>query len=89
MTPTNLTNRVRHIRRPLPIGAELGSLLTDKIKFKEISEMKRIRSDPMQFDPISRLANQTYLQLIAELLAGKSLQNWRMVLKFNCRVLTG
>jgi lipopolysaccharide export system permease protein len=53
----------------IPIEAELGSMLSDKIKFKEISEMKKIRSDPMQFDPIARLANQTYLQLIAELLA--------------------
>ena len=51
----------------LPLGGEFGSLLSDKIKFKKISEMKRIRSDPMQFDPISRLANQAYLQLIAEL----------------------
>jgi lipopolysaccharide export LptBFGC system permease protein LptF len=53
----------------LPIGTEFGSLLSDNIKFKEISEMKRIRSDPMQFDPIARIANQTYLQLIAEMLA--------------------
>jgi lipopolysaccharide export LptBFGC system permease protein LptF len=53
----------------LPLGGQLGSLLTDNIKFKKISEMKRIRSDPMQFDPIAKIANQTYLQLIAELLA--------------------
>ena len=31
--------------------------------------MKLIRNDPMQFDPIYKLANQTYVQLIAELFA--------------------
>jgi lipopolysaccharide export LptBFGC system permease protein LptF len=53
----------------LSFGFEFGSLLSDKIKFKQIDEMKRIRSDPMQFYPISKLANQAYLQLATEMLA--------------------
>jgi lipopolysaccharide export LptBFGC system permease protein LptF len=55
----------------LSIGGELGSSLADKIKFKEIDEMKRIRSDPMRFYPVSKLANQAYLQLAVEMLAAE------------------
>ena len=51
------------------ISNEMGSLLPDDIKFKKIDEMKLIRSDPMLFYPIAKLANQAYLQLIAELFA--------------------
>ncbi len=46
-----------------------GSLLGDKIKFKRVNEMKQIRADLMQFDPIARLAQDAYGQLASELLA--------------------
>jgi lipopolysaccharide export system permease protein len=55
---------------------EFGSLLGDRIKFKRIEEMKRIRADLMLFDPIAKLARATHAQLVTELLAedlGKSL----------------
>ena len=48
---------------------EVGSLLGDEINFKKIGEMRRIQTDPMQFYPIEQLANETYAQLIVELLA--------------------
>jgi lipopolysaccharide export LptBFGC system permease protein LptF len=48
---------------------EFGSLLGDDIKFKRIREMKQIRADLMQFDPIARMARETYAQLATELLA--------------------
>jgi len=51
------------------LTAELGSLLSDEIKFKKIDEMRRIKADLMSFDPIARLARDTYAQLITELLA--------------------
>jgi lipopolysaccharide export LptBFGC system permease protein LptF len=50
------------------LTAEFGSLLTDEIKFKKMDEMRRIKADPMSFDPIARLARETYAQLIMELL---------------------
>jgi len=53
----------------LSITTEFGSLLTDDIKFKKIDEMKKIRSDPMRFYPIAKLARETYAQLTTELLA--------------------
>ncbi|MDO8303105.1 MAG: LptF/LptG family permease, partial [Sedimentisphaerales bacterium] len=56
----------------LHISNEMGSLLPDDIKFKKIDEMKLIRSDPMRFSPISKLATQAYLQLIAELFANET-----------------
>ncbi len=49
---------------------EFSSLLGDDIKFKKIDEMKRIRADLMRFDPIARLARDTYAQLTIEMLAG-------------------
>jgi len=48
---------------------EFGSLLADDIKFKNIREMKKIQADPMRFDPIAKLANKTYAQFNADLLA--------------------
>ena len=48
---------------------QFGSLLGDEIKFKKVDEMKRIQSDLMRFDPVAKLARQTYAQLTAELLA--------------------
>ncbi len=48
---------------------EFGSLLGDDIKFKRIREMKQIRNDLMLFDPIARMARETYAQLATEMLA--------------------
>jgi lipopolysaccharide export system permease protein len=48
---------------------EFGSFLEEEIKFKKIDEMKRIQADPMRFDPIAKLANRTYAQFSADLLA--------------------
>ncbi len=55
--------------RRLPLNLEFGSMFGDEIKFKKIDEMKRIRVDPIRFDPVARLAQQTYMQLMTELLA--------------------
>jgi len=54
---------------PLLLKTEFGSLLGDKIKFKKIDEMKRVRADLMQFDPIAKVARKAYVQLATELLA--------------------
>lgn len=48
---------------------ELGSMLSDEIKFKKLDEMREIEADPKNFYPIERLARQTYAQIIIELLA--------------------
>jgi hypothetical protein len=49
---------------------EFGPLLGDDIKFKKIDEMKKIRDvDLTLFYPIAKLARETYIQFIAELLA--------------------
>ena len=51
------------------LTAELGSLLSDEIKFKKIDEMRKIEADLMNFYPIEKLARETYAQVIIELLA--------------------
>jgi len=51
------------------VTAELGSLLSDEIKFKKIDEMRKIEADLMNFYPIEKLARETYAQVIIELLA--------------------
>jgi len=52
------------------VRAEFGSLLGDDIKFKKLHEMKEIRDvDPMLFQPIAKLARETYVQFTVELLA--------------------
>jgi len=48
---------------------EFGSLLADRIKFKKIEEMKRIRANPMLFGPVAEIAHEAYIRLAAELLA--------------------
>ncbi|UCG48880.1 MAG: LptF/LptG family permease [Phycisphaerales bacterium] len=50
-------------------AVEFGSLLGDDIKFKKIEQMKRIRTDPMLFRPVARVAGEIYAQLSTELLA--------------------
>jgi len=83
----------------LSLNTEFGSLLSDDIKFKKIEQMKQIRSDPMQFGPVERLARQTYAQFIAELLAHNiketlagqtegsyKLYSDRKLVKFSCNI---
>jgi lipopolysaccharide export LptBFGC system permease protein LptF len=53
----------------LLLKKEFGSLLGDKIKFKKVEDVKRIRADLMQFDPIAKLARAAYVQLATERLA--------------------
>ncbi|UCF00266.1 MAG: LptF/LptG family permease [Planctomycetota bacterium] len=53
----------------LPVTVEFPSMLGDDIKFKKIDEMKKIRLDLMRFDPIAKLARDSYAQFIVELLA--------------------
>jgi lipopolysaccharide export LptBFGC system permease protein LptF len=54
----------------LPLTAEFGPMLGDNIKFKKLSEMKRIRDvDLMLFSPIAKLADEVFAQLTTELLA--------------------
>jgi lipopolysaccharide export LptBFGC system permease protein LptF len=53
----------------LLLRTEFGSLLGDKIKFKKVDEVKRIRANLLQFDPIARIARMAYVQLATELLA--------------------
>ena len=53
----------------LLLKKEFGSLLGDKIKFKKVEDIKRIRSDLMQFDPIAKIARTAYVQLATEMLA--------------------
>ena len=51
------------------LTVELGSMLSDEIKFKKIDEMRNIEADLMNFYPIAKLARETYAQIIIELLA--------------------
>jgi len=53
----------------LPFTWEFGSLLGDDIKFKRIDEMKAIQADLMRFNPVRKLARQTYAQFVTELVA--------------------
>ncbi len=53
----------------VPLTMPFTPMLRDDIKFKKIDEMKKIRRDPMLFDPIAQLARDTYAQFTVELLA--------------------
>ncbi|MDD5063771.1 MAG: LptF/LptG family permease [Phycisphaerae bacterium] len=53
----------------VPLTMPFPPLMGDDIKFKKIDEMKKIRLDLMSFDPIAKLAIDTYAQLTVELLA--------------------
>ncbi len=50
------------------LTAELGSMISDEIKFKKVDEMRDIEADLMNFYPIEKLARKTYAQIIIELL---------------------
>ena len=51
------------------LTVELGTMLSDEIKFKKIDEMRDIEADLMNFYPIAKLARETYAQSIIEVLA--------------------
>ncbi len=53
----------------VPLTTPFPSLMGDDIKFKKIDELKKIRLDLMRFDPIAKLARDTYAQFTIELLA--------------------
>jgi hypothetical protein len=53
----------------VPLTVPFPSLLSDDIRFKKIDELKKIRLDLMRFDPIAKLARDTYAQFTMELLA--------------------
>jgi lipopolysaccharide export LptBFGC system permease protein LptF len=53
----------------LSISRELPPLLGDDIKFKKIDKIKQIQADNMLFNPIAKLAFDTYAQLTTELIA--------------------
>jgi lipopolysaccharide export LptBFGC system permease protein LptF len=53
----------------LLLKKEFSSLLGDKIKFKKVEDIKRIRANLMEFDPIAKIARTAYVQLATELLA--------------------
>jgi lipopolysaccharide export LptBFGC system permease protein LptF len=53
----------------VPLTTPFPSLMADDIKFKNIDEIKKIRLDLMRFDPIAKLARDTYAQFTIELLA--------------------
>ena len=53
----------------LSLTAEFGSLMGDNIQFKKIDEMKKIKIDPLLFDPVNKIARRLYAQFTAELLA--------------------
>jgi len=48
---------------------EFPPLMADRIKFKKIDEMKKIRVDLMRFYPIAKRAHEVYTQFAAELLS--------------------
>lgn len=53
----------------VPLTIPFPALLSDNIGFKNIDEIKKIRLDLMRFDPIAKLARDTYAQFTTELLA--------------------
>jgi len=53
----------------LPFTCEFGSLLGDDIKFKRIGQMRAIQADLTRFNPVKRIARETYAQFVTELLA--------------------
>jgi lipopolysaccharide export LptBFGC system permease protein LptF len=61
----------------LVLKKEFGSLLGDRIKFKTVDEVKRIRADLMRFDPVAKEARKTYIQLATERLAQDMGETWR------------
>jgi lipopolysaccharide export LptBFGC system permease protein LptF len=53
----------------LSLSAEFGAILGDNVKFKKIDELKQLKSDPMLFDPVAKIAGRVYARYTTELLA--------------------
>jgi lipopolysaccharide export LptBFGC system permease protein LptF len=53
----------------LSLSTEFGAMLGDNVKFKKIDELKQIRSNPMLFDPVAKIAIRVYSRYMSELLA--------------------
>ncbi len=53
----------------LPIKGKFAPLLLDEIRFKKLSELKRIRENLLLFNPISEQADKVLVRLRSELLA--------------------
>jgi lipopolysaccharide export LptBFGC system permease protein LptF len=82
-------NKTSYAQSPkLSIRKEFPPLLGDDIKFKKIDEIKRIRADFMNFNPIAKEAYQVYGQYIAELLAQEIREKINIGDRF-CRLLSG
>ena len=54
--------------KELPIKAKLPSFLEDDIKFQKIEQLKKIKSNPLLFDPIKEKAIKANSQLACDLL---------------------
>ncbi|HSV27870.1 MAG TPA: LptF/LptG family permease [Sedimentisphaerales bacterium] len=63
------------INEQLTISSPVPELLVDDIEFKTIDQINRIKSDPLGFRPINRLARQVYDSLEIELLKADLLRN--------------
>ena len=72
----------------LSILKEFPPLLGDDIKFKKIDEIKKIRSDYMNFNPVAKDAYKVYAQYTAELLAQYINEKIKSGDKF-CRLFNG
>jgi lipopolysaccharide export LptBFGC system permease protein LptF len=57
--------------RQLPVSGRFESLLADSIKFQKIEQIKKIKVDMLNFNPILKLALGARAQLAAELLAAQ------------------
>jgi lipopolysaccharide export LptBFGC system permease protein LptF len=53
----------------LSLSTEFGAILGDNVKFKKIDELKQIKSDPMLFDPVAKIALRAYARYTTELLS--------------------
>jgi lipopolysaccharide export LptBFGC system permease protein LptF len=64
-----LSNNNVFYNKQLSISREFPPLLGDDIKFKKIDKIKQIQANYMLFNPIAKLAYDTYAELTTDLLA--------------------
>ena len=60
----------------ISLGMPFDSLLSDRIRFKRIDDMKRIRTDLLQFGPVEKQARQACAQAMTEWLADDLLRTF-------------
>jgi len=60
----------------ISLGMPFDSSFSDRIRFKRIDDMKRIRTDPLQFGPVEKQARQVCAQATMELLADDLLRTF-------------